>query len=172
MAGIAGQLPTLAGVLIGAGASYLATSATERVRWRRQTDTRWDERRATAYAEYGHSVIRCVVLARQVAAGRGLRGYPHPLTLEEGRLELTTARAEQGVRWESVLLLGESEAIRTGRLWHRTVWRLERIALDEVDGDLEAVLAEAGRQRRAFYEAARRDLGVAGTLPEVGEEGL
>ncbi|WP_157429507.1 hypothetical protein [Actinomadura oligospora] len=94
------------------------------------------------------------------------------MTLEEGRLELTTARAEQGVRWESVLLLGESEAIRTGRLWHRTVWRLERIALDEVDGDLEAVLAEAGRQRRAFYEAARRDLGVAGTLPEVGEEGL
>ncbi|MFI0450121.1 hypothetical protein [Actinomadura sp. 6N118] len=95
-----------------------------------------------------------------------------PLTVEEGRLELAVARAEQGVCWESVLLLGASEAIQAGRLWHRTAWHLERIALGEVDGDLEAVLAEAGHQRRAFYEAARGDLGVAGILPEVGEAGL
>ncbi|MFC4048404.1 hypothetical protein ACFOY4_01805 [Actinomadura syzygii] len=172
MAGIASQLPALVGVLVGAGASYLTTAATERARWKRQADTRWDERRAAVYADFGHSVIRCVTLARRIAADRGLRGYPHPLTVEEGRLELTMARAEQGVCWESVLLLGASEAIQAGRLWHRTAWQLERIALGEVDGHLEAVLAEAGHHRRAFYEAAREDLGVAGMLPEVGEAGL
>ncbi|MFI0450122.1 hypothetical protein [Actinomadura sp. 6N118] len=52
--------------------------ATERVRWKRQTNTRWDERRATVYAEYEHSVIRCVTMARRIAASRGLCGSPHP----------------------------------------------------------------------------------------------
>jgi hypothetical protein len=51
-----GQLPALVGVLVGALASYLVTVATERRRWRRSMDTRWDERRVVAYAEYATAV--------------------------------------------------------------------------------------------------------------------
>ncbi len=111
-------------------------------------------------------------LARRVASGRGVGHYPHPLTLDEGRTELSAAEAEREVRWESVLLLGSAEAILAARLWHRTVWTLRRAALGELDTNWSSTLAEAGHRRRAFYEAARRDLGVKGSLPDVGDEGL
>jgi hypothetical protein len=172
MTGLSAQLPALVGVVVGAASSYLATSATERARWKRQTRVRWDEQRAIVYTEYGHAVIRCVALARRVASGRGVGHYPHPLTLDDGRTELSAAEAEREVRWESVLLLGSAEAILAARLWHRTVWTLRRAALGELDTDWSSTLAEAGHRRRAFYEAARRDLGVEGSLPDVGDEGL
>jgi hypothetical protein len=117
MAGLSAQLVTLLGVVIGAGSSYLVTAAAERARWRRQTEIRWDERRATVYAEYGHSVIECVNLARRIAAGRGIQGFPHPVSLEDGRTDLSAARSQQGARWESVLLLGSPDAIEAGRRW-------------------------------------------------------
>jgi hypothetical protein len=50
------QLPTLVGVLIGAAATYGATSLTERARWRRAQAVRWDEKKVNAYAEYANAV--------------------------------------------------------------------------------------------------------------------
>jgi xanthine/uracil permease len=43
MASVVQQLPVLIGVAVGALASYLVTSATERARWQRQQATRWDD---------------------------------------------------------------------------------------------------------------------------------
>ncbi|MFB4318279.1 hypothetical protein [Actinomadura sp. 21ATH] len=99
MAGLAGQLPVLIGVVVGAASTYLATAATERLRWRRRTQVRWDEQRAIAYTEYGHAVSRCVAVARR----RGVGHFPHPLTFDEGRAELSIAEGEGEVRWESIL---------------------------------------------------------------------
>jgi hypothetical protein len=48
------QLPALIGVLVGALATYAATSAAERARWRRTQSVRWDDKRLTAYAEDAH----------------------------------------------------------------------------------------------------------------------
>jgi hypothetical protein len=50
------QLPTLVGVLVGAAATYVATSTAERSRWRRQQSVRWDIHRYEAYAEYAHAL--------------------------------------------------------------------------------------------------------------------
>lgn len=44
------QLPALIGVVIGALGTFWVTSATDRIRWRREQLTRWDERRLEAYA--------------------------------------------------------------------------------------------------------------------------
>jgi hypothetical protein len=56
MANVVQQLPALIGVVVDALASYLVGSATERRRWQRQQPTRWDEKRAQAYVEYGNAV--------------------------------------------------------------------------------------------------------------------
>jgi len=45
------QLITLLGVIIGAFATFAVTTWTERLRWQRAIETRWDEKRFTAYAE-------------------------------------------------------------------------------------------------------------------------
>jgi hypothetical protein len=56
MSGTGQQLPALIGVVIGALASFLAGAASERTRWRPERSSRWDERRAQAYADYGYAV--------------------------------------------------------------------------------------------------------------------
>ena len=65
------QLPVLLGVIVGALGSYLTTSVTERARWKRALDSRWDDRRVEAYASYGQSVKRMIMIASRIAAGRG-----------------------------------------------------------------------------------------------------
>jgi len=55
MSGVTEQFPALIGVVIGPLASYLASAATERTRWRRERSSRWDDRRAQAYADYGYA---------------------------------------------------------------------------------------------------------------------
>jgi hypothetical protein len=54
------QVAVLLGVIIGALGSYLTTAATERARWKRALDSRWDDRRVEAYASYAQSVKRMI----------------------------------------------------------------------------------------------------------------
>ena len=75
MASFVQQLPALIGVVIGASASYLAGAATERARWRREQASRWDEKRAQAYADYGYAIKNVYVQCRRIADNyRGLGG--------------------------------------------------------------------------------------------------
>lgn len=82
MSGIGQQLPALVGVVIGAGASYLAGAASERTRWRRERSSRWDERRAQAYADYGYAVKNVYVTSTRAAE---LRQQGHPDTIAAAR---------------------------------------------------------------------------------------
>jgi len=66
------QLPALVGVVVGAGASYLIGAATDRARWQRGQSTRWDERRAQAYADYGYAVKALYMQGVRIANSRGL----------------------------------------------------------------------------------------------------
>lgn len=53
---VSSQLFVLAGVIVGALASYLTTAAAERARWKRALDSRWDDRRVEAYGSYARAV--------------------------------------------------------------------------------------------------------------------
>lgn len=66
------QLPALIGVLLGALATYAATSATERARWRRTQSIRWDDKRLAAYADYASAVKKLSSLSVRLAAYRGI----------------------------------------------------------------------------------------------------
>jgi hypothetical protein len=168
MTGVVEQLPALIGVIVGAVASYLVSSATERRRWERHQSTRWDERRAQAYAEYGYAVKNVYYLNGLIANSRGLGPVAEKIDTVEALSELVRLRSERAAKWEHVLLLGSPETVAAAREWHRLVWDMypfvhgENANLDEWN----ALFDEISAARTRFYEAARRDLGIkSGRLP-------
>ncbi|MEU4472447.1 hypothetical protein [Micromonospora sp. NPDC023888] len=155
------QLPALVGLLIGALATYVATTAQERGRWRRQQAARWDERRITAYSDYAHAVKKVISIAVRLAAKRGV--YEDDLWFggEINEADLLMAEENRTTRWEAVLMLGDDAVVAAAREWHQVTFRLMRLAVGQ-PSDLtwnEAVRA-TGQARGRFYTAARRDLGV------------
>lgn len=168
------QLPVLLGVVIGALGSYLTTAASERARWRRALDSRWDDRRIEAYASYAQAVKQMVTLAQRIAAGRGLGDPSEPLAPTQENLNLlAAAEDERASKWETVLLLGHPLTVTAARTWHEHAWRLEWYARALIVGeasDWERARSATNIARNAFYEAARSDLGVSGgNLPNAGE---
>lgn len=153
----------LVGVVIGAFGSFLAASAGERARWRKQQQTRWDARRVEAYAEYGDAVKRVYVACKQIVDAKALAGRDGNPGLEERVAELVRLSAERTSKWETVLLLGDAQTIMAAREWHRLIWEMERIARGEpaAAGDWEQAWMASYHARTSFYEAARRELGIA-----------
>lgn len=168
MSGIVQQLPALIGVVIGALASYLAGAAAERARWRRSQSSRWDEKRAQAYADYGYAVKNVYVQCTRAAELRRQGTGADPAAYEEALAELKKLTDERTAKWEPVLLLGHPQTIAAARVWHRRVWQVERFARGERTdvGQWDSVLEDVIADRARFYTAARRDLGItSGDVP-------
>ncbi len=120
------QLPALIGVVIGALGSYWAVARGDRVRFRREREARWEERRLAVYTDYARALKKSVTLTYRVAAGLGNDPHPHPLTPEEAApliAEATVARDPYG---EALLLLGDPEVVAKAREWVTTCWRWRR----------------------------------------------
>ncbi len=159
---------TLLGVLIGAGATFTATSFTERSKWRRSQHIRWDERRLTAYTEYANALKRYVQVGYRMAATKGYPTGAEPIDLDAGGQALIEANGERSVRWETVLLLGSPAAVRAGRAWHQTAWKYSwSVREQRIDrAEYLRLYEELGQKRDAFYACVRADLGVtSGDLP-------
>ena len=168
------QLLVLLGVIVGALGSYLTTSATERARWKRAQDSRWDDRRVEAYASYAQSVKRMIIIAQRIAAGRGLWADSEALAPTQVNLDLlAAAEAERASQWETVLLLGHPKTVAAARNWHEHAWRLELYARALLTGsasDWQEARTATDVARATFYESARSDLRVSGgSLPGSGD---
>lgn len=162
------QLLTLVAVVLGAGSTFAATTLTERAKWRRSQDARWDDKRLAAYSEYANVLKQYVQVSYRLAAARGYPAVALPIDIEAGLQALAEAEAEKTVKWESVLLLGSPEAVAAARAWNRAAWELGWPARGHVIEHSEYVrlYSEMGRRRNDFYECARADLGViSGELP-------
>jgi len=154
-------LPALVGVLFGAGATYLSTTATERSRWQRTQSVRWDERRIAAYTDYAHTVKRLITVIVRIAAANDVFADDDRLDPAEGLPLLVAVAEERTVRWEAMLLLGSPEVIRAARRWHQGVQDLQGLALKQPGARSWIETIEATSQaRRGFYEAAWRELGI------------
>ena len=153
----------LVGVVIGAVGSFLASSAGEHARWRRQQRTRWDARRVEAYADYGDAVKRVYVACLQIVYARKHGVGSDPSTIDERIADLVRLSSERTSKWETILLLGDAETIVAARKWHRLVWEMERIAHGKpaTDESWRQAWMAAYAERTAFHEAARRNLGIA-----------
>ena len=156
------QLPALIGVLLGAVSTFVATTATERSRWRRQQSVRWDADRLAAYSEYARAVKRKIAIAVQIAARRGVHPEPDWSPSNEGIEALTVAEEDRTTKWERVLLLGSNEAVAAAREWHNSVFLLERVASGtRTDKTWTEAVERTSRGRLRFYEVVKRDLGTA-----------
>ena len=167
------QLLVLLGVIVGALGSYLTTSVTERTRWKRALDSRWDDRRVEAYASYGQSVKQMIMIASRIAAGMGLWADTEPLAPTQVNLGLlAAAEAERASQWETVLLLGHPKTVAAARNWHEHAWRLEAYARGRLTGsasDWQEARTATDEARATFYESARSDLRVSGGSLPGGE---
>jgi hypothetical protein len=162
------MVPALAGVVVGAAASYLSNALSERARWRRGHSVRWDEARLEAYAAYGDPLSHSMLLASRVAAARGHDKSVHPLDPEAGLQQLAELEADRGRRWQKILLLATPETVEAGRPWHQAVWRLVWFVRGLNDGsdNWSDAYGQAIDRRDAFYARARHDLGVtSGAIP-------
>ncbi|MEV6954792.1 hypothetical protein [Streptomyces sp. NPDC051183] len=168
--GILDQLPALIGVVVGAVGSYAVAGLTERSRWRRARAECWDEKRFLTYANYASTLKEQIRIAQRIGAARGFENVADPLEPVEGLALLAEAESRRAAEWESVLLVGDAEAIGAARAWHEAVWNVELYARglrDDADGWASAE-KEVSRARDAFYVCARRDLGIAGPPPPSG----
>lgn len=165
------QLVTLAGVLLGAGATFAATTYVERIKWRRTIDTRWDDKRLIAYSAYGNAVKSKLEVLFRHAAERGLPNLTTPADEPLAPNALADAEAERTVKWEQVLLLGSPETIAAARRWHMGVYDFGFMVLEEATSQ-ESFLDQyrlLGSLRNDFYACARADLGIRGAnLPSEG----
>jgi hypothetical protein len=164
-------LPALLGVIVGATGTYLATSATERARWRRVQSVRWDEKRASAYEEYAHALKQVISAALPMAAFRDANREGDSLPSEDESTVLAAAEDQRTVKWEAVLLLGSNEVVIAARKWHQSVFRPQRLAYGmRSDMSLAEAIDAISQGRRHFYEAAKRDIGIeVGPSPEAYE---
>lgn len=122
------QLPALLGVVVGALATWVATSTAERARWRRDQSVRWDEKRLAAYTEHSHAVKQMISAATRLqdqrsGAGSGTVSVDAQAALAAGEAALVAAEDERTVKWESVLMLGSSDVIKAARAWHQGAFR-------------------------------------------------
>ncbi|HEU5109582.1 MAG TPA: hypothetical protein VFT95_13645 [Micromonosporaceae bacterium] len=165
---ISEQLPALLGVMVGAVVSYAFTSLAERGRWKRGLSIRWDERRLTAYVEFVNAVKTSANIVVLILAGRGVLTANKTLSEAEGLPMLADAEGERSLRFDAVLMLGDTDTIGAATELNRRVWRLHSFARGELPVD-EEIWAEAfteyRRARVEFHHAARKNMGVpAATL--------
>ena len=161
---LANQLPALIGVLLGTVATVAGSVVTDRVRWSRDRQVRWDDRRMDAYAEYARAVKAVHALALRVNAGRrpGASGpWADP---EHGLAQLAEAERQRTVAWEAVLLLGDEASVSAAGDWREAVGDMAALARDPSPPPEQwsAAVRAADERRDAFYTAARAGLAVSG----------
>ncbi|GAQ60245.1 hypothetical protein [Streptomyces scabiei] len=174
------QLPALLGVVIGAFGSYLVVMRGEQVRFRRERESRWEERRLAVYADWARTVKQSVTLTYRVASHLGNDPHPHPLSPEEAAPLMAEATAARDPSGEALLLLGSREVVEKARAWVVTVMRMEEFLRGGTRDPAawQALLERQRAGRDAYYTAVREDLalppGHAGRwqLPPVPATGL
>ncbi|MFF5054880.1 hypothetical protein ACFY1S_17040 [Micromonospora sp. NPDC000663] len=162
------QLPALLGVLVGTIGTMVATTVTERGRWRRSQTVRWDERRLDAYADFTRAVKEIHLLSLGMLSGHRPGSRTPVLDREDGLARLAEADVRHTLTWEAVLLLGDSATVRAASTWRRAVRNLEQAArsLPDPPDNLAAMVQQADETRDDFYQAARSSLGVRGGTVE------
>ncbi|UGT43055.1 hypothetical protein LTV02_06585 [Nocardia yamanashiensis] len=166
------QLLTLVGVLVGASATFTASSLTERAKWRRSQDTRWDDKRLAAYSDYANALKSYIALAHRISAARGYPATIQPIDIDEGLRLLAAADTERSVKWETVVLLGSPAAVSAARRWQKAGWELGNVAQGHGTGHQEyrQHYQSMSQCRNDFYTCARADLGIRSGDLQPGDQ--
>lgn len=165
---MAAQLFTLLGVAVGAAASFVASTFSERVRYRRELSKQWTDRRLASYARYIEDIKYMSVLSRRIAASAGLEDRAAPLSRQDGLPLLAEAETRRSYSAEMVTLMSSRETVEALRQVNVRTWRLERYARgllgDEDRDDWIRSSRELHEALDNLHECIRRDLGIPGKL--------
>jgi hypothetical protein len=161
------QVLTLVGVAIGALASFLATSVSERSRHRREIAKAWEERKYECYAEYVHEVKAMSIIARRMAAFAGLTERSGDrLDPKDGASMLTEAEVRRSIAAEKLRLLSDTGTITAAARLSEAAWRLEWIARGKLPDASSQTWHQADeafvRAFDDFHRCARQELAVPG----------
>lgn len=152
----ASQVLTLVGVLIGALTTYLATTSAERARHRWSLETRWDERKLSAYIEY-----MALVKETQRAARKAREAAAQSEARREALSDMEVAEQKRSLAFESLVLLAEPSAVTAAHKVNLLLWNNLHAATDPswetVNGD------ELVHAMNNLHKYARIDLGIAGS---------
>nr|WP_202457253.1 MULTISPECIES: hypothetical protein [unclassified Streptomyces] len=164
------QLVTVGAVLLGALSTHATNYLMERSRNRHQLLTRWDDRKVEAYGAYVDAAKARVAHAVRLYEFRE-HGRHTEWSEQELRADLADAGRTWGSAFERVMLLGGDDAIEAGHDLNALIAEIDWQATGRITG----TLAEWRDRNRAafraindFHEAARRDLGIQGSV--MGEK--
>jgi hypothetical protein len=166
---VAAQLFTLAGVALGALASYVISSLGERTRHQREIAKGWEERKFDGFVTYVNDIKAMSTIAKRMTAFSGLHvRSADKLDPAVGAPLLAEADSRRSVSMERMRLLSGVDTITAASRLDSAVWNLEWIARGLIDGaapkDWQAAQHEFEAAFDAFHECARRELGVPGQL--------
>ncbi|MBQ0830849.1 hypothetical protein [Streptomyces tagetis] len=149
------QIITLVGVLIGALASFVATTVAERAKFRREMATRWDERKLDAYIQYTSCVKEILRAARVVFAAREAGEDRSP-----GLAAMESAESKRSLLFEGLVLLADEDAAKIANRINERTWAVLRQARDPegTDGTPEEARLAVIHALNDFHKAAKADL--------------
>ena len=157
----------LVGVALGAVVSYAATALTDRARWRRESTVRWEGRLFDAIVAFAAALKMQSRTCLRIAGSYWPSMTTNPIDPAEGGDLIARFEDERSGHFERLLLLAPADIVSSARAWQESVWALHLVR----DGPsvieheaLESRFATASRCREAFYDSARRAIGVSGTL--------
>jgi hypothetical protein len=163
VADLASQLPAMIGVVVGSVLSYGGGALTERSKWKRSQEVRWDARRVEAYSQYAATVKRQTRLCQRMAAARQFGPRSDPLDLTAAAPLLAQVREERSVATEAVLLLGDNATVSAAHDWNFAVSDLAHLLVDSeaTETAFLKLFHRVNARRDDFYTAARNSLQVA-----------
>lgn len=166
---IAAQLFTLAGVALGAIASYLASSVNGQAGHRREVEKGWEERKYENFAAFVEDVKMLSHISRRMAASLGLHDRmvdADRLDPEQGCLMIDEANQRRTVSIERLRLLSDSETISAAYRLNEAVAAMTRIVQGKIPKagqdhwrNAEKAFTEA---LDAFHRCARIELWATG----------
>lgn len=131
------QILTLAGVVIGASASFVFTSRIEKARNQREMLIRWDVRRYEAFSDYIGAVTQMARVAGQLTQGRGWDKIASPIAREAGLAAMDRFENTRTAAYERLVMLASQDCIDAADILNKAVWRLEWIAREAINGSME-----------------------------------
>ncbi|MEV6371921.1 hypothetical protein [Micromonospora musae] len=156
-------LAAVIAVLSGAAGTYVVGRLTDRDRFARELQVRWDQRRLDAYVSYVSAAKLAGTRANQVHAGRG--NGASEADLDALLRELAELELRRSEAFEALPLLADGATIEAAHELNRAVWQLEQPARQGTKLDEETWHALADKWVNAlnnFHSNARAGLSVPG----------
>jgi hypothetical protein len=158
-----GPVFTIAGVVIAATASFIATKLLERERVRRDMAIRWDATSHQAFSDYLQAVVGMARMAGQVARHRGWDANAGSRDFDEALRLMEEREDDRTVAFERLRLVADKATIEAADRLNNAAWHLEWLASGRIEGSADAWQAEIETYLRAlddFHAATRNRLSM------------